>query len=163
MRKLKLWEWITCLTIVAFIAAVIFPVYACACKKATPATACISNTKQIAIAILMYLEDADGKLPSRDRWMDAAAGHAKNSKIFIDPEVKLKGGHGYAFGSRLSDKQQTSLAHPGRQPMVFDSINLGRNASDPFASLPNPGRHKGQNSVGYLDGHVKRIAWPAAK
>lgn len=163
MRKPKLWEWIACLGVAAFIGAVIFPVYACACKIATPASLCLSNTKQVSMAILMYLEETDGKLPNRDGWMDAVAGYAKNPKIFIDPEIKLKGGHGFAYDSRLSDKKQTAFLHPDRQPMVFDSINLGRNASDPFVSLPNPGRHKGRNSVGYLDGHVKGIGNPTKR
>ena len=43
-------------------------------------------------------------------------------------------------------------------PMIYDSINYARNASDPLLSLPNPGRHEGYNVIGYADGHAKHVA-----
>lgn len=48
------------------------------------------------------------------------------------------------------------------QPLLFDSINLARNASDPFVSLPNPPRRhtEGQppaNYIAYADTHAKAV------
>lgn len=163
MRRLKLWEWITCLAVVGFVGAVLFPVYACACKRATPATACLSNVKQLATALIIYTSDYDDRLPNRDRWMDAISHITKNPRVFIDPEIKTEEQYGYAFDSHLSNRNVNSFKKPEQHSMLYDSINLARNASDPFNSLPNPGRHKGKNSIAYLDGHAKRIAWPELK
>lgn len=41
--------------------------------------------------------------------------------------------------------------------MIYDSINYGRNASDPKTSLPKPGRHKGVNVIAFADGHARAV------
>lgn len=149
--------------ILMVLGATFFPVYACACTKAGPGRGCLSQVKQLATALIIYTSDYDDRLPNRDQWMDAIGDYAKNPKIFIDPEIKTKGQHGYSFDSLLSNRDINSFKKPEQQSMLFDSINLGRNASDPFSSLPNPGRHDGKNSVAYLDGHAKRVVLPPAQ
>ncbi|MBC8064002.1 MAG: hypothetical protein H7Y17_04175 [Chlorobia bacterium] len=160
MRKPLLWEWLVCLGIVFCLVGVFVPITACGCSEASPGTHCLSNSKQIALSLIIYAADYDERLPDRDAWMDLATPYTKNQEIFVDPEIRVKGQHGYAFDSRLSRKKTDQFQSPATQSMIYDSINLARNASDPFASLPNPGRHKGRNSIGYLDGHVKRVALP---
>lgn len=154
---MKLWHWIVCVGIVGFLGAIIFPVVACACSKASPGRGCLAQVKQIGLAHLIYAADHNDRLPHRDVWMDAVAPYIRDVKVFVDPEVTGHAQHGYAFDSRLSEKFVEKVKAPEQQPLVFDSINLGRNASDPFTSLPNPGRHRGKNSVVYLDGHAKKI------
>lgn len=104
----------------------------------------------------MYLADYDQRLPSRDAWMDSLDPYLSGSSQFRDPEITGEQQFGYAFDSRLSTKNEALIADPSKQALAYDSINLGRNASDPFVSLPIPGRHKGVNSVVYMDGRAKR-------
>jgi len=109
------------------------------------------------LALRVYSDLNNDMLPGRDQWMDAVQSHLKEQRVLKDPEVEEKGQYGYAFHSRLSERKRSTFAKPESTPMLFDSINLGRNASDPFTSLPKPGRHNGANCVSYLDTHVKRL------
>src|SRR5579862_3546832 len=65
MRKrtgFTLIELLVVIAIIAILAAILFPVFAQAREKARQAT-CLSNEKQIALAMLMYNQDYDEKLP----------------------------------------------------------------------------------------------------
>ena len=51
-------ELLVVIAIIAILAAILFPVFATA-REAARATACLSNTKQIALGQLMYSQDYD--------------------------------------------------------------------------------------------------------
>src|SRR5579871_5222449 len=55
-------ELLVVIAIIAILAAILFPVFAQARAKARQ-TSCLSNTKQISLAILMYTQDYDETLP----------------------------------------------------------------------------------------------------
>jgi prepilin-type N-terminal cleavage/methylation domain-containing protein/prepilin-type processing-associated H-X9-DG protein len=55
-------ELLVVIAIIAILAAILFPVFAQAREKAR-ASACLSNTKQIASALLMYVQDYDETMP----------------------------------------------------------------------------------------------------
>lgn len=133
-------------------------------KDSARNTACLSYTKQMAIASLMYAGDHDDHLPLRDSWMDAITPLAKNNTMMFQcPTLYSKGRdeniYGYAFYGPLSGALVPK--QPETVPLVFDSLNLARNASGTLESAPKPGRHatsKGpRNSVAYADGHVSRV------
>ena len=122
-------------------------------------TACLSNTKQQARALEMYREGADGRYPNRDYWMDAIEPFVKEDKyVFHVPgpwAAKAPDVYGYAFNSTLSRAGQPK--EPEKVPLVYDSSNPIRNASDPVTSLPSPGRHDGKDHIAYADGHAKTV------
>ncbi len=55
-------ELLVVIAIIAILAAILFPVFARAREKARQA-ACLSNVKQIALGMQMYIQDYDEKLP----------------------------------------------------------------------------------------------------
>src|SRR5713101_6996390 len=55
-------ELLVAIAIIALLAAILFPVFARAREKARQA-ACLSNLKQIAAAVLMYIQDNDETFP----------------------------------------------------------------------------------------------------
>jgi len=61
-RGFTLIELLVVIAIIAILAAILFPVFARAREKARQAS-CQSNEKQIALAILMYVQDYDEVLP----------------------------------------------------------------------------------------------------
>jgi prepilin-type N-terminal cleavage/methylation domain-containing protein/prepilin-type processing-associated H-X9-DG protein len=62
-------ELLVVIAIIAILAAILFPVFAQAREKARQ-TACLSNTKQIGIGLLMYIQDYDESYP---RHLDCVA------------------------------------------------------------------------------------------
>src|SRR5690349_16808444 len=66
-------ELLVVIAIIAILAAILFPVFAQAREKARQA-ACLSNSKQIGLALLMYLQDYDEALPAPD-WGAVPAGY----------------------------------------------------------------------------------------
>ena len=142
---------------VIFVLIVFFPVFEGVRLPLKPAQ-CLSNVKHTALGLIQYSADADDRLPLRDLWMDATLPYMKSETQWHCPSVP-KGAYGYAFNAALS------LAKPPKDPMstpmVYDSLNPIRNASDLVTSLPKPGRHGGKNSVAYADGHAKRVESPA--
>src|SRR5215475_12255888 len=58
-------ELLVVIAIIAILAAILFPVFAQA-KEAAKKTHCVSNTKQTALAAIMYSTDYDDVLPRHD-------------------------------------------------------------------------------------------------
>lgn len=141
--------------------AILFPVFAQAREKARDAT-CMRNLQEMARACTLYAEDHRRQLPLASSWMDAIAPYVKEpDKTFRCPSVHREA-FGYAYHSDFSrlpiEKAHATLA---QEPLIYDSVNLSRNATDPLTSLPNPPRHRSgreHNNVAFLDGSVKSIA-----
>jgi len=62
-RGFTLIELLVVIAIIAILAAILFPVFARA-REAARKTSCLSNAKQLALAVLMYANDYDETLPS---------------------------------------------------------------------------------------------------
>ena len=152
-------EVLMMLALVAVFAAVLYPVFAPGdFKGPDPSTRCKSIVKQLALASIIYISDYDDRFPLRDSWMDGIFPYHKNKSIercptFAWDEKAPKNQYGYAMNQAMSGAKPPP--NPEAVPLVFESVNLARNASGTLDSLPNPGRHNGRNVIGYADGHVK--------
>jgi len=87
-------ELMIVIAIIAILAAILFPVFAHAREKARQ-TNCISNVRQIAMALVMYAGDADNALPLErgsapgnlyvSSWIDTVQPYSNNLQLFICP------------------------------------------------------------------------------
>jgi prepilin-type N-terminal cleavage/methylation domain-containing protein/prepilin-type processing-associated H-X9-DG protein len=83
-------ELLVVIAIIAILAAILFPVFAQARDKAR-STSCLSNTKQMAMSILQYVQDYDETFPKdthdgqKTFWMDYVQPYVKNTSIWRCP------------------------------------------------------------------------------
>jgi len=91
-------ELLAVIAIIAILASILFPVFAMAREKARQTT-CISNLRQLGLAVQMYAVDYEGypmmSSPSwfspRTRWADAIYSYVKNEQLFSCPAVSESG------------------------------------------------------------------------
>jgi prepilin-type N-terminal cleavage/methylation domain-containing protein len=98
-RAFTLIELLVVIAIIAILAAILFPVFAQA-KAAAKKTSAISNTKQIELAAIQYMDEADGNQIPRynacgvpghpsltdttDIWPNLIQPYVKNEGVFLD-------------------------------------------------------------------------------
>lgn len=97
MKKLRgftLIELLVVIAIIAILAAILFPVFAKAREKARQ-TSCTSNEKQLALAVLQYVQDYDerflignnnGTSPAGEGWAGELYSYVKSTGVYACPD-----------------------------------------------------------------------------
>ncbi len=80
-------ELLVVIAIIAILAAILFPVFAQAREKARQ-TACLSNLKQVGLAVRMYVQDYDETLPRTELGGDVDAAHEYLWGDMLQPYTK---------------------------------------------------------------------------
>lgn len=122
-RAFTLIELLVVIAIIAILAAILFPVFAQA-KEAAKKSACLSNTKQLGLAMMQYVTDNDGYYPAgwqgsraewwqskpaageSYKWMDMLLPYIKNTDIFTCPSS------GYGQSGKYIPAEKLSVAAP---------------------------------------------------
>ena len=112
-RGFTLIELLVVIAIIAILAAILFPVFARAREKARQ-TACLSNVKQIALALQMYTQDYDEKLP----FLTSCSAPENTKHATAEPQGKI---HPYIKNVQI---WECPSARTGLGPLVD---NPGRN------------------------------------
>lgn len=94
-RGFTLIELLVVIAIIAILAAILFPVFARA-REAARQSSCLSNTKQLGIAVMSYTQDYDEQLPRSYSggaqplfWFDILQPYIKNTQIFYCPSDSI--------------------------------------------------------------------------
>ncbi len=177
-------ELLVVIAIIAILAAILFPVFAKARDKARQ-TACSSNMKQLATAVMMYAQDYDETYPAN--WVLQSVSpsrneqygnplwllepYVKSSKLFICPSDSVgnsfmdavdavdntkKVGTSYTWNSFAGGVSSAKCQEPSRTFM----INEGHYPMAWLCYYPaflDGERHSGGSNAAFLDGHVKFI------
>lgn len=127
---------------------------------------CQMNMKQLTLALLMYSQDYDERLPIADRWCASLWPYLRNRALYHCPADDAA--FSYAYNYKLSRLPYDTVPMPSETIALYESeIGVG-DAFDwpeyPGTSLPDPPRHGGQNVFGFADGHVCAVppdaCWP---
>lgn len=163
MKPPRFWEIAAILAVLAILAFMFFPPTGYP-KTLAKRSVCLSNLKRLSLAANTYAVDFDERFPNRDSWWDAVYAYTKSQDVLICPIIFAEKNpqlYGYAFNGALSNAK--APPKPETIPLIFESINLAKNASGDTNSTPNPGRHPhsatklGCNNIGYADGHAKSV------
>ena len=170
-RSFTLVELLVVLAIIGVLAGLLLPVISKA-KEAGRATACLSNLRQIGIALQLYTQDNNNHLPvMRDRLFETNAPPSTNVLPGVDvvlsnylgavqvlrcpsdrKQIFEQTGSSYAWNSLLNGQDAEHLKvlnmdfDPHQIPVMFDKETF-HNAR---------GAKKGVNYL-YADGHIKNL------
>ena len=142
-RGFTLIELLVVIAIIAILAAILFPVFASA-REAARRTACLSNTKQLGLAALLYAQDYDERLPlftwdystywsiawspESNRWLREGAilfPYTKSNGIQSCPSYTTKGhlgGIGYGYNERLAGTNYALPSYILLEPAALGEI-----------------------------------------
>ena len=124
-------------------------------KETAIATTCLSNLKQMALGILMYAQDHGNKFPKADTWVDDILPYLRSSQLFHCPGSPASERWSYAFNRNLSGINEIDIRNPANTPLIFESSQNVKNASDTGESLPAKARHDGTYGYAFADGHAR--------
>jgi prepilin-type processing-associated H-X9-DG protein len=134
-------------------AGVALPVLTKARERAHEAT-CMSNMRQLALAMMQYAQDWDEKLPPANRWRDAIKAYVKNDGVFRCPSDPDKTHPcSYAMNRRLSGQPLSRFKNPESIVLLFESTDTTENPNSFGEGLVL--RHNGKVCFAFLDGHVE--------
>jgi prepilin-type N-terminal cleavage/methylation domain-containing protein/prepilin-type processing-associated H-X9-DG protein len=176
-------ELLVVIAIIAILAAILFPVFARAREKARQSS-CLSNIKQVNLAILQYAQDYDEFLPHYRNfrigryWYHIIEPYLKNSQVLRCPSHANKPvgyawnidyiGYGSSTHIRLPPTRLSDIDYPANTLILCDNAyNAGMYRPDRWISnwstsgslyeayLPWVQVHNGGGNVAFLDGHAK--------
>lgn len=178
-------ELLVTISIIAILAAVLFPVFARA-RESARRSSCASNQKQLALGLRMYVQDYDGYfVPAADPftspggWSERVSPYLKSVQLFQCPSESTKQGNialdytDYYYNWNLGP--DTGPAHEAAVDFTANTILLGEGASREsnyscsglgsgecligllIENIPAsaPQRHLEGGNYTFVDGHVK--------
>jgi len=180
-RGFTLIELLVVIAIIAILASILFPVFAQARAKARQAS-CMSNLKQLGIALEMYAQDADGVYPPWGTdgadpdagppdvytWDTVLLPYMKNKQILVCPSNTHRGARSYAMPRYVSAQYRDYIPAPTETVALFDKgwkdagVRGDAAAENFFQTHGSTGHdlstelwhNEGKNFL-FVDGHVK--------
>ena len=183
-RGFTLIELLVVIGIISILASILFPVFARAREKGRQ-TACVSNIRQMTVAIQMYAQDYDESytpgILGTVMWHDLIYPYTHNRQIYVCPSRKDKD-MGYAVNPLVCTPNEGAamgmLFDPAVKIMLGDvppeaigctvavprgaeywyndlGNDIGAPDDNTFKTASQPERHNDGINVGYADGHAK--------
>lgn len=160
-------EILVVVAIIGILAAFLLPVFAKAREKAR-SSACLSNLRQIGVAVQLYAQDADGKIPpdggSFSGLISGCTPFLKTAAIFACPDDYDRDEEGRAGSYRVPSLYQGKPLSCGWND-PYDAAVVTQSASttllyeaeQDFAQAPivPTYRHTNGTQILFFDGHAK--------
>ena len=152
LRGFTLIELLVVIAIIAILAAILFPVFSKAREKARQA-ACTSNQKQLALAVQIWTQENDEKLPLA---ATAFSDIGVSGKVLICPtqgKAQAAGGNSYGYNASECDGVPLSnITYPESTALTADSSKTDHLM---YSWVDGDLRHNGRILFSCVDGHVE--------
>ncbi len=167
-RGFTLIELLVVIAIIAILAAILFPVFAKAREKARQSS-CMSNQRQMAVAVQIYAQDNDETLPAIDGvW----AAMKLDKGVFSCPTKGRAVANGYVYNNYMSGAALGDFGEPTKEVITADgktlsSVSSAASTANALAvgekAQPNTyyvssdveARHGNKFIASFLDGHCE--------
>lgn len=143
-RGFTIVEVASLIVIIASVAAILFPVFAHVREKAHQDT-CLSNTRQIGIAVSVYLQDYDRGLPRHTTadplgvWKESLLPYVKNRDVFHCPSDPSPIDHGGRRSSYITNAwligsrgYGTDIVVPTPASVIYVAESVDQSLEDQF-------------------------------
>ncbi len=117
---------------------------------------CLNNTKQLALAFLLYTQDSDDHAPPARTWADALSPYVKNEVVFRCVNCRAADACNYAYSMAVGGADMSRFADRAQVQVVWDS-DMGWNGHGDLTSVVF--RHNNGANFAYADG---RARWRSA-
>jgi hypothetical protein len=114
---------------------------------------CVSNLKQVGLAIRMYANDNKETFPLATNWCDAIQVNLGSPRVFVCPAGRTEPRSSYAYNAKLSGLKEDKI-NP-QTVMVFE-CNGGWNVTGGPGDMIT--RHRGTYTVCLADGSVQQVS-----
>lgn len=150
MRGFTLIELCFVISIIAVLAAILFPVFARA-RESARRTTCASNLSQIGAALNVYAQTYDGRYPKRDNDFRPLYPYTSNADVFYCPSDPTE---------HVSSERWAASRKPDE--LLYSSyVYRGGLSNDNRADIPIAGERQAWHgeivNVLYLGGHVRGV------
>lgn len=119
---------------------------------------CLSNVKNLSLAMQMFVADNEDRFPEAHRWVEALHDYIKSEDVLKCPEDDSDARCSYAMNEALSGLSLSDLDDPSSVVLFFETAEPGDNPVGGPDDVVSPGRHMGGNNYGFADGHA---SWSA--
>lgn len=170
------------ITIYVFFAVVVFPSIVCGCQKnggIARRSACVSNMKQLGLAMMQYTQDYDGELPpvsqpvGKGTWREAIYPYVKATDVYRCPDTNPAkdtpqnlphsyGANAVGWNKRLSASPSIAIVDmngfAGPDWNLISPAFLPGTGRELHAHVPNHAFYEhphGPVNCLFTDGHVK--------
>jgi hypothetical protein len=142
------------LALLAIPAAMLLPALTKAKGKAQ-SIMCMNNMRQLALAVVLYADNNNGKFPPGNEWCDKVNRYVGLPIAFQCP-VHENQRCGYAFNQNLINKKQTEVGHD--TVLLFESDAGWNKAGGPGLLASRHGGRQKMYLVAFADGSAQMIS-----
>ncbi|MHB9026557.1 MAG: type II secretion system protein [Armatimonadota bacterium] len=149
-------EIMVVIAITTLLAGMLFVVFAKAREKARQ-TVCLSNQRQIGMALLMAAQDRGEVLPDAGEWQEVVNAYGVTSKLWDCPSNSAQGtasAPDYAYNGAVAGRSLGSI-HDERQTFLTADSRPTVSVAESADDLDD--RHSGRLVASFADGHAALV------
>lgn len=138
----------------SFLMALLMPALVRARAQARTAVS-MNHARQICLAMMMYCEENEGRLPPVDDWTAALAPYVGDKNILESPFAPHTG-LAWAMNRHLDGRKLNDIGQPAGIVLIFEARTGGPPAGG-RELLPHRPRGRRGYVIGFLDAHVELV------